>query len=161
MHFILSSQRNLSEILRNQHNFICSCTDAKFRPIGAVLLSGMVKLIGETKEDPRLRSLAYVAVGKIAKRVPNLVNKDIALLQTFFDAMCKVEIFDFRRMYFIDNYLFCIRDQLFYLIYQEESENKLAVQEALSMMSTAFKNIDSSNLRLMEAIIMENIEKVP
>ena len=57
------------------------------------------------KEDPRLRSLAYVAVGKIAKRVPNLVNKDIALLQTFFDAMCKVEIFDFRRMYFIDNSL--------------------------------------------------------
>lgn len=105
MHFILSSQRNLTEILRNQHNFICSCTDAKFRPIGAVLLSGMVKLIGETKEDPRLRSLAYVAVGKIAKRVPNLVNKDIALLQTFFDAMCKVEIFDFLRMYFIDNSL--------------------------------------------------------
>ena len=60
----------------------------------------MVKLIGETKEDPRLRSLAYVAVGKIAKRVPNLVNKDIALLQTFFDAMCKVEIFDYLRMYF-------------------------------------------------------------
>ena len=60
----------------------------------------MVKLIGEMKEDPRLRSLAYVAVGKIAKRVPNLVNKDIALLQTFFDAMCKVETFDFLRIYF-------------------------------------------------------------
>ena len=91
----------MSEILRNQHNFIYSCTDAKFKPIGAVLLSGMVKLIGETKEDPRLRSLAYVAVGKIAKRVPNLVTKDIALLQTFFDAMCKVKIFDFLCVSFI------------------------------------------------------------
>ena len=74
--------------------YLFSCTDTKFRPIGAVLLSGMVKLIGETKEDPRLRSLAYVAVGKIAKRVPNLVTKDIALLQTFFDAMCKVRRFE-------------------------------------------------------------------
>ncbi len=67
-----------------------SCSEAKFSPIGAVLLSGMVKLIGETKEDPRLRGLAYVAVGKIARRVPKLVTKDIALLQTFFDAICKV-----------------------------------------------------------------------
>ncbi len=68
----------------------CSCADTKFKPIGAVLLPGMVKLVGESKDDSRLRSLAYVAVGKIAKRVPDLVTKDIALLQTFFDAMCKV-----------------------------------------------------------------------
>ena len=70
------------------YNF--SCSEARFSPIGAVLLSGMVKLIGETKDDPRLRGLAYVAVGKIARRVPKLVTKDIALLQTFFDAICKV-----------------------------------------------------------------------
>ena len=30
--------------------FHFSCPDDKFRPLGAVLLSGMVKLIGEAKE---------------------------------------------------------------------------------------------------------------
>ncbi len=43
---------------------------------------------------------------------------------------------------------------------QEDSENKLAVQEALSMMASAFRNIDSSNVKMMEALIMQNIEKV-
>ena len=37
-----------------------------------------------------MRSLAYVAVGKLAKRAPHLVSKDLALLQTFFDALSKV-----------------------------------------------------------------------
>ena len=31
-----------------------------------------------------------MAIGKIAKRSPQLITKDIALLQTFFDAMSKV-----------------------------------------------------------------------
>ena len=43
---------------------------------------------------------------------------------------------------------------------QEEPERRLAVQEALSMMSPAFRNLDASNLRLMEALLMQNIEKV-
>lgn len=46
------------------------------------------------------------------------------------------------------------------LFEQEESENKLAVQEALSMMASAFKGIDGSNMKLMEALIVQNIEKV-
>ena len=46
------------------------------------------------------------------------------------------------------------------LCYQEESDNKLAVQEALSMMSEAFKQVDATNLNLIEALIMQNIEKV-
>lgn len=72
------------------HHLCFNCSDAKFKPIGPVLLSGMVKLIGDTKEDSKLRSLAYVGVGKIARRSPQLVTKDIALLQTFFNAMCLV-----------------------------------------------------------------------
>lgn len=43
---------------------------------------------------------------------------------------------------------------------QEESENRLAVQEALSMMSEAFSNIDESGQRQVEALIMQSIEKV-
>ncbi len=46
------------------------------------------------------------------------------------------------------------------ICFQEDSDSRLAIQEALSMMSTAFKNIDESKLKLMEALIMQNIEKV-
>ncbi|KAK7476082.1 hypothetical protein BaRGS_00032709 [Batillaria attramentaria] len=82
-------------------------------------------------QDPKLRSLAYVAVGKIARRSPHRVAKDIALVQQFFDAMC-----------------------------QEDTETRLAVQEALSMMSRSFKEIDATNLQLLEALLMQNIDKV-
>ena len=36
----------------------------------------------------------------------------------------------------------------------------MAVQEALSLMAAAFKNIDSANRQILEALIMQNIEKV-
>lgn len=47
-----------------------------------------------------------------------------------------------------------------FLLLQEESDTKLAVQESLAMMSEAFKSLDGPNLKLMEALIMQNIEKV-
>ena len=68
-----------------------SASDSNFPTLGAVLLSGMVRLLGQTDEDSRLRALGYVAVGKIARRAPRLVTKDIALLQSFFDAFSKVQ----------------------------------------------------------------------
>ena len=43
---------------------------------------------------------------------------------------------------------------------QEDTETRLAVQEALSMMSGAFQQIDSTNLQLLEALLMQNIDKV-
>ena len=43
---------------------------------------------------------------------------------------------------------------------QEESDTRLAVQEALSMMAPAFKQADDSTLSLLEALIMSNVEKV-
>ncbi|XP_070194752.1 proteasome adapter and scaffold protein ECM29-like isoform X2 [Littorina saxatilis] len=113
------------------HHMCLNCDDAKFAMFDAVLLSGMIKVIGEAKEDPKLRSLAYVAVGKIARRSPARVAKDIALIQQFFEAMC-----------------------------QEDTETRLAVQEALSMMTSAFKQIDATNLQLLEALLMQNIDKV-
>nr|KAG5691476.1 hypothetical protein BaRGS_026251 [Batillaria attramentaria] len=127
---------NLNAKLRSMavqfvHHMCLNCDDAKFAMFDAVLLSGMVKVISEAKEDPKLRSLAYVAVGKIARRSPHRVAKDIALVQQFFDAMC-----------------------------QEDTETRLAVQEALSMMSRSFKEIDATNLQLLEALLMQNIDKV-
>lgn len=50
----------------------------------------MMKLILETKDDSRLRSLAYVAMGKIIRRAPQLVKKDIGLAQKLFDAIGQV-----------------------------------------------------------------------
>ncbi|KAL8623767.1 hypothetical protein ACOMHN_054073 [Nucella lapillus] len=113
------------------HHMCLYCEEAKFTMFDAVLLSGMVKVIGEAKEDPKLRSLSYVAVGKIARRSPHRVAKDIALIQRFFEAMC-----------------------------QEDPETRLAVQEALSMMSSSFRQIDDTNLQLLEALLMQNIDKV-
>ncbi|GFS17153.1 proteasome-associated protein ECM29-like protein, partial [Elysia marginata] len=112
------------------HHMCLNCDDAKFALMDAVLLNGMLKVIKETQEDPKLRSLAYVAVGKIARRSPHRLSKDIHIVQTFFDAIC-----------------------------QEEGDTRLAVQEALSMMSDAFRNIDSTHMALMEALLLQNIDK--
>ena len=49
---------------------------------------------------------------------------------------------------------------MYVLCFQEESENRLAVQEALSMMSSAFVHMTSSNRTLLEALILQNVEKV-
>jgi hypothetical protein len=43
---------------------------------------------------------------------------------------------------------------------QEDSESRLAVQESLSLMSSAYSEIDQSACKLMEALIVQNIEKV-
>lgn len=53
-----------------------------------MLLSGLLKLIAE--DDNSLKVLAYSATGKLGSRVPRLVNKDLALLQTFFEALLQV-----------------------------------------------------------------------
>lgn len=41
---------------------------------------------------------------------------------------------------------------------KEDVDNKLAVQEALSMMAQAYKNIDPANRKLLEALILQNVE---
>jgi hypothetical protein len=60
----------------------------RLTPVAGVLLSGLLKLIAE--DDNSLKVLAYNATGKLGSRVPHLVNKDLALLQTFFEALLQV-----------------------------------------------------------------------
>lgn len=43
---------------------------------------------------------------------------------------------------------------------QEDPETRLGVQESLSLMADAFKDIDPSCQTLMEALIMQNIDQV-
>ena len=47
-----------------------------------------------------------------------------------------------------------------YLEFQVDSEMRLAVQEALSLMADAFKDLNESNTKIMEALLMEAIDKV-
>jgi len=44
---------------------------------------------------------------------------------------------------------------------QEESDTRLAVQEALSMMAPSYKNADSTILALIEALILNYVQQVP
>ncbi|XP_019632493.1 PREDICTED: proteasome-associated protein ECM29 homolog [Branchiostoma belcheri] len=112
-------------------HYICSCaSDAKIQPLGQLVLNALQKLIGEGKEDAKLRSLAYVAIGKLANRLPHLFSKDIGMVQKFFDAVSK-----------------------------EDQDTRLAIQEALSLMATAYRNLDDNSARLMEALILSNVEK--
>ena len=49
---------------------------------------------------------------------------------------------------------------MFKLVLQEDPETRLGVQESLSLMADAFKDIDPSCQTLMEALIMQNIDQV-
>ena len=46
------------------------------------------------------------------------------------------------------------------LFVQEEADVRLHVQEALSLMSVAYKDLEGPNTQIMEVLIMSNIEKV-
>uniref|UniRef100_A0A8B9JNN9 Ecm29 proteasome adaptor and scaffold n=1 Tax=Astyanax mexicanus TaxID=7994 RepID=A0A8B9JNN9_ASTMX len=80
--------------------------------------------------DPKLLCVAYSAVGKLSHRMPQLFTKDIALVQQFFESMCK-----------------------------EEADVRLAIQEALSMMVGAYANLQGALLNLMEALVAAYIAK--
>ena len=51
----------------------------------------MIKLLTRFfKKDGNLRGLAYVAIGKFARRIPNVISSDIKLVQNFFNALAMV-----------------------------------------------------------------------
>ncbi|XP_014680930.1 PREDICTED: proteasome-associated protein ECM29 homolog [Priapulus caudatus] len=112
------------------YHLCISCSEAKLAPVGLVLLSGMIKLASETKEDNKLRGMAYIAVGKLCNKLPQLAVRDIAMVQTFFDCIPK-----------------------------EDNETKLALQEALSLIAPTFKGMTGPNVFLIEAMILQNIER--
>ncbi|KAI9332879.1 proteasome stabiliser-domain-containing protein [Zopfochytrium polystomum] len=108
------------------------------RPIAPVLLSGLLKLIGEELVDPsvkdneNLKGFAYEAVGLLSKKAPEEFRKDLSLLEQFFSAV------------------------------RQESRNvRVSVQDALVMMIDAFKDLSSDPGKLdeIEAILLENVHK--
>ena len=70
-----------------------------------------------------------MAIGKLGLKMPQLVNKDITIIQTFFEAMSS-----------------------------EDKETQMSVHEALSMMAPAFRVMDAKNLKMMEALLAAYIE---
>ncbi|XP_008315268.1 proteasome adapter and scaffold protein ECM29 isoform X2 [Cynoglossus semilaevis] len=124
-----TNNKLLSLTLQFVHHICMVCPDTN-KPLGLMLLNGLTKLINEYKEDQKLLCVAYSAVGKLSSRMPQLFTKDIALVQQFFDSMCK-----------------------------EESDVRLAIQEALSMMVGAYANLQGALLNLMEALVTAYIGK--
>uniref|UniRef100_A0A8C8RHE2 Ecm29 proteasome adaptor and scaffold n=1 Tax=Pelusios castaneus TaxID=367368 RepID=A0A8C8RHE2_9SAUR len=112
------------------HHICVSCPESKIKPLGPMLLNGLTKLINEYKEDPKLLSMAYSAVGKLSSRMPQLFTKDIALVQQFFESLCK-----------------------------EEPDTRLAIQEALSMMVGAYSSLEGAQRTLMEALVASYLIK--
>ncbi|XP_037554197.1 proteasome adapter and scaffold protein ECM29 [Nematolebias whitei] len=124
-----TNNKLLSLTLQFVHHICMVCPDTN-KPLGLMLLNGLTKLINEYKEDPKLLCVAYAAVGKLSSRMPQLFTKDIALVQQFFESMCK-----------------------------EEPDVRLAIQEALSMMVAAYANLQGALLNLMEALVAAYIVK--
>ncbi|XP_063216942.1 proteasome adapter and scaffold protein ECM29 isoform X2 [Bacillus rossius redtenbacheri] len=104
---------------------------ARLAQVAAVFLSGLLKVIAQ--EESSLKAPAYVAAGKLAQRVPSLVNKDLRLLQTFFDALSK-----------------------------EDQETRLSVREALLSMVQAFRVGDDTEAQsrqvMMQALLAGQVE---
>ncbi|KAM8983778.1 proteasome adapter and scaffold protein ECM29 isoform 3-T3 [Ara ararauna] len=120
--------RSLS--LQFVHHICIICPESKIKPLGPMLLNGLTKLINEYKEDSKLLSMAYSAVGKLSSRMPQLFTKDIALVQQFFEALCK-----------------------------EDADTRLAIQEALSLMVGAYTNLEGAQRTLMEVLVASYLIK--
>ncbi|XP_046388790.1 proteasome adapter and scaffold protein ECM29-like [Ischnura elegans] len=91
---------------------------SQLNTVGSILLSGLLKLIAV--EDAKIKALAYGAVGKLGARLPHLVNKDLALLLSLFEALDL-----------------------------ETPELKFAVKESLLNMMEAFKDMKNGVERCM------------
>ena len=68
--------------------FMHRCCLAPLVRVAGVLLEGMIKLIAEGEQEHE--AMAYTIIGKMGQRIPALVNKDLSLLQRFFEALTTV-----------------------------------------------------------------------
>jgi proteasome component ECM29 len=111
------------------HHIVYNCpAGQRLNTIGPVLLSALIRLVNEEK-DVKLRASCYIAIGKLGLKVPHLVNKDVSVIQTFFEAISR-----------------------------EDKDTQLSVQEAMSMMAPSFRKMDPNNLKFMEAMLCTYVE---
>jgi proteasome component ECM29 len=97
--------------------------------VGAVLIQGMNKVIANSKDDAKIRGLAYVAVGKLARKIPNTISTDISIVHSFFSALGS-----------------------------EELNIKMHIQEALVLMIEAFRKARPEEKNLLLTLLFQYIE---
>jgi proteasome component ECM29 len=81
------------------------------------------------QQDCKLKMQAYSTAGRLGQKVPALVNKDLALVQAFFEALT-----------------------------QEEAEAKEAVREALLSFASAFDNLEPAKRTMLAAMLAKLVE---
>jgi len=89
----------------------------------------MNKVIANSKDDSKIRGLAYVAVGKLARKIPNTVSTDISIVHSFFSALST-----------------------------EELDIKMHIQEALVLMIDAFRQSKPEEKNLLLTLLFQYIE---
>ncbi|CAF0720691.1 unnamed protein product [Brachionus calyciflorus] len=111
------------------HLIALNCESEKLSKLGAVLIQGMNKIIAESKDDSKLRGLAYVAVGKLSRKIPSTISNDISIVHNFFNAL-----------------------------QTEDSDTKLNIQEALVLMIDAFRNSKRDDKNLLLTLLFQYVE---
>jgi proteasome component ECM29 len=108
-----------------------NCDTEKLNKVGPILIQGMNKVIANTnnKDDIKLRGLAYVAVGKLARKIPNTITSDISIVHSFFSAL-----------------------------ESEEHDLKMHIQEALVLMIDAFRASKPDEKNLLLALLFQYVE---
>ncbi|XP_014217029.1 proteasome-associated protein ECM29 homolog [Copidosoma floridanum] len=111
-------------------NLVQQCSSVPLTRVAKVILNGMIKQIKEDIE-PAHRMMAYTIIGQLGRRIPTLVNKDLSLLQSFFDTLASTDG-DLRR----------------------------TIRDAMVNMTTAFvlKKDDDTSISLMVALLASHIE---
>ncbi|OXB77147.1 UNVERIFIED_CONTAM: hypothetical protein H355_014718 [Colinus virginianus] len=102
-------------------------TNAKLRSLSLQFVHHIC-IIKSIAMERMLKTIAYAAL--VQSRMPQLFTKDIALVQQFFEALCK-----------------------------EDADTRLAIQEALSMMVGAYSNLEGAQRTLMEALVASYLIK--
>ena len=111
------------------HLIALNCEPEKLTKLGGVLIQGLNKLIAETKDDSKLRGLAYVGIGKLSRKIPSTITNDISLVHSFFSALEK-----------------------------EDSDTKMHIQEALTLIIDAFRNSKNEDKDLLLTLLLQYIE---
>ena len=111
------------------HLIALHCEADKLVKVGAVLIQGMNKIIASARDEPKLRGLAYVAVGKLARKIPNTITADISIVHSFFSAL-----------------------------EAEEHDIKMHIQEALVLMIDAFRGSKQEEKRLLLTLLFQYVQ---
>ncbi|XP_058794814.1 proteasome adapter and scaffold protein ECM29 isoform X2 [Phymastichus coffea] len=111
-------------------NLVQQCSLTPIVRVAKVILIGMMKLITEEAESAH-RLMAYTIIGQLGQRIPTLVNKDLSLLQNFFDMLTTTD-----------------------------GDSRRTIRDALISMTSAFvlNKDDDAGLNLMVGFLASHIE---